>query len=162
MIKKIYDEEGISGFYKGIVPSLILTLNPVIQYTIYELLKKSFRDSNKQLSDKNIILISLISKFVTILANYPLMTIKTLFQANSNLSSKEVMTVIRKIWEEEGVLLGFYKGLSSKLAGSLISNMLLMLIYENVQRITRLLLVKFILGNKMDLIFNNVINNNKK
>lgn len=145
MIKKIIRQEGLSGFYKGIIPSLILTLNPVILFTTYEFLRKSFTDIKGNISNKNIILISFISKIITILINYPLMTIKSLYQANSDLPSEEVWILLKRIVSEESVV-GLYKGLSSKLIGSLISNTVLMFTYEKLQEFAKILLLESILG----------------
>jgi len=38
-IKEIYEKNGITGFWKGIIPALILVSNPVIQYVVFEKLK---------------------------------------------------------------------------------------------------------------------------
>jgi solute carrier family 25 (peroxisomal adenine nucleotide transporter), member 17 len=38
-IQKILAEEGIAAFWRGIGPALVLVVNPVIQYTIFEQLK---------------------------------------------------------------------------------------------------------------------------
>ena len=145
MIKKIISEEGFSGFLKGMVPSLILTLVPVIQFTSYELLKKSMSDAKGNISNKNVVLISFFSKFISILLNYPLMTLKTLYQSNSSLSNKEIIDILNKVFKEEGII-GFYKGLGSKVLGSVLNNMILMLTYERLQNIVRLILTRLILG----------------
>jgi adenine nucleotide transporter 17 len=147
MIKKIFKEEGFGGFYKGIVPSLILTLNPVILFTTYEFLRKSFLDIKGNISNKNILIISVISKVFTILINYPLMTIKSLYQANSNTSSEDVWKILLKLIKEESIF-SLYKGLSSKLVGSLISNTVLMVTYEKIQYLAKILLAELIFGIK--------------
>jgi len=146
MINKIINEEGIGAFYKGIIPSLFLTLNPVIQFTSYEILRNSFTNSIGEITNKNIILISFISKIITILINYPLMTIKTLYQADSKTSSENTFNILVKMIKEEGLIF-LYKGFSSKIVGSLISNTILMLTYEKIQKIVRLILIKMVFRN---------------
>lgn len=145
MIKKIIRKEGFSAFFKGIIPSLILTLVPVIQFTSYELLKNSFSDIEGKISNKNLAFISFFSKSISIFVNYPLMTLKTLYQSNSKLSNKEIIEIIKRVFVEEG-LLGFYKGIGSKILGSVLNNMILMMTYERLQNIVRLLLVRLLLG----------------
>jgi len=145
MIKKIISEEGFSGFLKGIVPSLILTLVPVIQFTLYELFKKSMSDTKGNISNKNVVLISFFSKFISIVLIYPLMTLKTLYQSNSSLTNKEIIDIINKVFKEEGII-GFYKGVGSKVLGSVLNNMILMLTYERLQNIVRLILIRLIIG----------------
>lgn len=87
---------------------------------------------------------------ITILINYPLMTIKSLYQANSHMSSEEVWKVLVKLVKEESVI-GLYKGLSSKLVGSLISNAVLMVTYEKIQALAKILLVEMIFGYKPNI-----------
>lgn len=55
-IREVYRESGISGFWKGLVPTLIMVCNPSIQFMIYETLAKRLRSkqSRKQLPKKNI------------------------------------------------------------------------------------------------------------
>lgn len=149
MSKKIISEEGFSAFYKGIIPSLILTLNPVIQFTSYEILRNSFSDAKGGITNTNIIFISFVSKIITIMINYPLMTIKSMYQANSKTSSENTFNILMKMIKDEG-LLSLYKGLSSKLVGSLISNTILMLTYEKIQKIVKYLLIYFIFGRKKE------------
>lgn len=36
LIKDIYEKEGLWAFYKGVVPNLILVINPIINFVIYE------------------------------------------------------------------------------------------------------------------------------
>ncbi len=148
MIKKIYKDEGFGGFFKGIVPSLILTLNPVIQFTTYDLMKIFFKKRNGKLSPIDILIISLGSKFITILTNYPLITLKTLYMANSKKSSAEMLNLICSLYKEEGIL-GFFKGISNKVLGSTINNMILMMTYEKIQIFVRLFLARIFLKNSM-------------
>lgn len=42
---QIYKEEGISGFFKGVFPALILVSNPILQYTVFEKLKERLQRS---------------------------------------------------------------------------------------------------------------------
>ena len=39
LIKDIYNNEGIEAFFKGIIPNLILIINPIINFVIYEAMK---------------------------------------------------------------------------------------------------------------------------
>lgn len=108
-MKIIYNEEGIGGFFKGIYPSLALTVNPVIQFIIYEYLRIKCLDSNNEISGLNVIVISLISKLITTIVTYPMLIIKTFFQVNENKTNKEIYKIIYNIYNEKGCL-GFYKG----------------------------------------------------
>lgn len=41
IIKKMKNDEGLIAFWKGVLASLILVTNPIIQFVIYEWLKKN-------------------------------------------------------------------------------------------------------------------------
>ena len=43
---KMYKKEGILSFFKGIEASLFLVINPIIQFIIYEFLKKKLKCEN--------------------------------------------------------------------------------------------------------------------
>lgn len=109
MIRAIFKNEGISGFYKGLLPSLILTINPILQYIIYEYLKAILIDANGNLSSKNIIIISAISKLITTLVTYPTLCIKTLYQANNNKTAKEIRDIVLENLHKQGFFY-LYKG----------------------------------------------------
>ncbi len=47
---KIYKDDGIVGFWRGIIPALVLVINPVIQYTVFEKLKTWIEQKKKDLS----------------------------------------------------------------------------------------------------------------
>lgn len=136
----MYFEEGIGSFFKGVLPAIIMTINPMIQYMIYETLRKSFLSNDGEISSSNIIWISLLSKLITTIATYPILTIKTLFQSNEKKSTREIINIILDMLENNGFS-GLYKGITAKMAQTLINNMLTMLIYEKSTSIIRHLLV---------------------
>lgn len=109
MVKKIYREEGIEGFYKGIFPSLVLTLNPVIQFSLYEVMKEYFSRSASGLTAKNIAFMSMFSKFVTTVITYPLMTAKTIIQADEKRTNEEIIDHLYDLLKAEGIQ-GYFKG----------------------------------------------------
>lgn len=146
MIAKIYKEEGLLGFYKGIIPSIILTLNPVVNYTLYEFLKTGFSSTNKPTS-KQILIASFVSKFITNIVSYPLTSVKTLFQANKSKPTKDILNLILLVLKEEGIQ-GFYKGISTKMLGSLLNNAVLMVTYEQIQVTIRKILI-FIITKRL-------------
>jgi len=40
VVLEVYRTEGISAFFKGVIPNLILVINPIINYVTYETLKQ--------------------------------------------------------------------------------------------------------------------------
>jgi len=143
MVKKMIKEEGLGSFFKGVVPAVIMTVNPVIQYVIYEYLRNKFSTSGGEISTGNIIWISLLTKLITTLVTYPMLTIKTLFQANENKKTKEILKVIYDLFKNNG-LNGMYKGITAKLAQTLINNTITMLTYEKLSSLIKVLLVNYL------------------
>ncbi len=39
VVKEIYVKEGVSAFFKGLLPNIVLVVNPIINFTVYEYLK---------------------------------------------------------------------------------------------------------------------------
>jgi adenine nucleotide transporter 17 len=163
MVKQILNEEGIGGFFKGVLPALILTCNPVIQFVIYETLRMKFLDSKGNISGLNIVIISIISKLITTITTYPILTVKTLFQANENKSNQDIINILKNLLKVEG-LGGFYKGkflffyrincliiflgISAKIVQTLLNNVILMLTYEKIQSLVKFIILFLILKNK--------------
>jgi adenine nucleotide transporter 17 len=72
----VYKNEGIWAFYKGVLPNMILVLNPMINFVIYESLKKDLVKNKIMLSALHLLLISSISKAVATIFTYPMLTIR--------------------------------------------------------------------------------------
>lgn len=140
MIRKMIREEGFFCFFKGVIPAIIMTTNPVIQFMIYETLRAKFINSDGSFSTSNIIWTSIISKFVTTLVTFPMLTVKTLFQSNENKSTKEVLKIITDKIKQQG-LKGLYTGITAKLAQTLINNTIVMVAYEKINSLLRMLLI---------------------
>lgn len=47
-IKEIYHKDGITGFWRGLRPSLVLTVNPAITYGVYERTCLSLTQASKR------------------------------------------------------------------------------------------------------------------
>ena len=87
VIKDIYTNEGIAGFFKGTIPNLILVTNPMINFVIYEAVKKNAIKkfgSERKIPFSSIFLMSSVSKIIATYATYPILTIKVQQQANAN------------------------------------------------------------------------------
>mmetsp|Transcript_24196 Transcript_24196/g.18423 ORF Transcript_24196/g.18423 Transcript_24196/m.18423 type:complete len:94 (-) Transcript_24196:246-527(-) len=75
-IKDIYEKEGITAFYKGVLPNMLLVTNPVINFVIYENLKKYLLKKNFSLNALQLFLISSAGKSIATLFTYPILTIR--------------------------------------------------------------------------------------
>ncbi|KAD3338149.1 hypothetical protein R6Q59_027118 [Mikania micrantha] len=141
---EVYNEAGIRGFWKGIVPTLIMVCNPSIQFMIYETsLKylKSKRADKKQSSSKvtalEVFVVGAIAKLGATVTTYPLLVVKSRLQAKQEISTSNslrysgTMDAIVKMIQYEG-LSSFYKGMSTKIVQSVFAASVLFMIKEEL------------------------------
>ncbi|KYQ99638.1 transmembrane protein [Tieghemostelium lacteum] len=138
--KIIYKESGVPGLYKGLIPSLILVSNPSIQFVVYEKLKTfwKLRSNRSRFTGFEIFILGAIAKLVAAVVTYPILLIKTTLQAQK---SKDVslFTTILNIYKSSGFF-GFFRGMVSKLAQSVLGSAFLFLVKEKISIYTILIL----------------------
>ncbi|KAI9364972.1 mitochondrial carrier domain-containing protein [Zopfochytrium polystomum] len=129
-VRKILREEGPGGFWRGIVPALILVVNPIIQYTVFERLKdwlarRRAAQGRAGLAGTDFFLLGAVSKLVATGVTYPYIVVKSRMQLKQNEDDpgryKSVVDGIQKIAKAEGVQ-GLYKGLQAKLLQSVLAS----------------------------------------
>uniref|UniRef100_A0A7N0RAL3 Uncharacterized protein n=2 Tax=Kalanchoe fedtschenkoi TaxID=63787 RepID=A0A7N0RAL3_KALFE len=81
--REVYDEAGVRGFWKGIVPTLIMVCNPSIQFMIYESSLKHLRakraarkEGSQNVYALEAFLLGAVAKLGATLATYPLLVVK--------------------------------------------------------------------------------------
>jgi solute carrier family 25 folate transporter 32 len=149
-IQDIFRTEGIGGFFRGLIPALLLTSNGAVQLVTYENLKKYHREvfiipsqplvveTNKK-SGKfyEHMVMGGISKMVASGTTYPFQVIKTRMQQSPEHlvpAYQHTLTTIQSISKHEGIL-GFYKGLGPNLLRVVPSSALMFGVYEFVYQI---------------------------
>lgn len=72
-IIKIFNEEGWKAFFSGVMPALILVINPILQYTVYEQLRKKLIEKRKggAIGSKEVFLLGALAKLVATASTYP-------------------------------------------------------------------------------------------
>ena len=144
-VKEVYVKEGgLKAFYKGVIPNLILVINPVINFVIYESLKKFLVGSNLTLSAFHIFTISLWSKSCSTFFTYPILTLRINLQASK---SKKDVTFYEayKILRNLGFR-GLYVGVFTKFIHTIFYNATMMVIYEKLREVIRIMVMTMILG----------------
>ncbi len=78
--------------WKGLSSSLILVSNPIIQFVIYEQLKKVITiDKDSKLYDLVIFLMGALSKMISTIFTYPLTVIRTKQHVNTQKIKRSVI-----------------------------------------------------------------------
>jgi adenine nucleotide transporter 17 len=151
--RSIWVDEGIGGFWSGIVPALVLVVNPAIQYLIYEQLLRVMRgwkearekamsnskgsetadagnrSKDVKLSAGEIFIASSLAKLGATIATYPLIVVKARMQSDG--SGYHVLRVIGDILRADG-LGGFFRGLRAKILQAMLNSALLMTLKEQL------------------------------
>ncbi|GAA0147562.1 transporter [Lithospermum erythrorhizon] len=144
---EVYNESGITGFWKGIIPTLIMVCNPSIQFMIYETSLKHLkrkRAANKQdvrdITALEVFLLGAIAKLGATVSTYPLLVVKSRLQAkqeiggNSSYRYSGTFDAIIKMIRYEG-LPSFYKGMSTKIVQSVFAASVLFMVKEELVKL---------------------------
>ncbi|AMD19676.1 HCL475Wp [Eremothecium sinecaudum] len=130
---RIYRNEGLGAFWKGLVPSLFTVSQGAIYFSLYDTLKFHYlhtsRDNTaRKLTAFEIIAITCVSKMLSVTAVYPLVLLKTNLQ---DLGSKlSIKSLIKTVYSSRG-LTGFYRGLFAHLIRAIPSTCVTFFVYEN-------------------------------
>ncbi|EGV61889.1 hypothetical protein PSN45_000582 [Yamadazyma tenuis] len=127
----IIETDGVGTLFAGVFPALVLVVNPIIQYTIFEQVKNLVvsRNGKNSFTSGKAFFIGAFGKLIATSLTYPYITLK----ARMHIKKKQVggeqakpvedvklsmVQEIKKILREEGVE-GLYGGLSVKLLQSI-------------------------------------------
>ncbi|PAV20485.1 mitochondrial carrier [Pyrrhoderma noxium] len=151
-IKQILHNGGLKELWRGLGPALVLVINPIIQYTVFEQLKNLLitrrtarlrAAGNKSalavLTDLDYFWLGALSKLVATGTTYPYIVIKSRLQAGASSAAKykSALDGILTVIKEEGIE-GLYKGIGSKLTQSVLTAAILFAsqrrVYEGVKK----------------------------
>ncbi|XP_021296909.1 peroxisomal nicotinamide adenine dinucleotide carrier-like isoform X2 [Herrania umbratica] len=91
--REVYAEAGIRGFWKGIIPTLIMVCNPSIQFTIYESSLKRLKEKRaannkhglKNVTALEVFALGALAKLGATVTTYPLLVVKSRLQAKQEI-----------------------------------------------------------------------------
>ncbi|PWN48315.1 mitochondrial carrier [Violaceomyces palustris] len=140
-MSQIIRNDGVLALWRGLGPALVLVINPILQYTVFEQLKnwvvktrlaKKGGKGSVSLSDWDFFFLGALSKLVATSVTYPQIVIKSRQQsASGNYKSANVLQVMVDIVKDEGPT-GLYRGISSKLLQSVLTAAILFASKERV------------------------------
>ncbi|CCH42505.1 Calcium-binding mitochondrial carrier protein [Wickerhamomyces ciferrii] len=136
-VLRVLNEEGIRGFWKGLIPSLMGVGQGALQFTIYDTLKYQIRkdDNMGKLHFLEYISMSCFSKIIALLIMYPCQVLKSRLQDYESIYQKKTINqMIRKIYLKEGIN-GFYKGIVPNIIRVLPATCITFGVYEEMRKI---------------------------
>ena len=127
-IMQMVSKGGVGALFKGLVPSLWLVSNPVVQYFTYERLRIAavlFRGSLQAL---DIFVIGALAKMAATVVTFPLQ----IAQVQVYKSGKPTLRCLSDTVQANG-LTGVYKGMAPKLSQTCLNAALMFLFYEKLE-----------------------------
>ncbi|CAN8103658.1 unnamed protein product [Discula destructiva] len=114
--------EGPLALFSGVLPALVLVINPILQYTLFEQLK-NYVEKKRRVTPTIAFFLGALGKLFATSITYPYITVKS--QAHVAVrdgeGKKEGMSAaIKRIVREEGYA-GLYKGIGPKVTQSVIT-----------------------------------------
>ncbi len=114
---KLFREEGPTALFAGVLPALVLVVNPILQYTIFEQLKNAL-EKRRRVLPRDIFVLGALGKLAATSITYPYITVKSRMHVAGGDSPKDNMAEsLSRIVREEGWR-GLYKGSSIPLISS--------------------------------------------
>jgi len=121
----------MTSFLKGFGPGLILVVNPIINFVVYEKMKGVMLVEHGTSPSANLIFIcSLVAKFSATVSTYPILTLKT--KAFTDNTSKSTMEVMADYVKKDGFY-SLYRGIYAKLCQTLMYNAFMMIFFEKIK-----------------------------
>ncbi|KAI1452892.1 mitochondrial carrier [Annulohypoxylon moriforme] len=115
-------DEGPQALFRGVVPALVLVINPILQYTLFEQLKNAYERRRKHNVTPTVaFFLGAIGKLFATSITYPYITVKSQMHVADDGQKREGMTqAIRRVIKEEGYA-GLYKGIGPKVTQSVLT-----------------------------------------
>lgn len=119
-VLKIIREDGFMRLFAGVLPALVLVINPILQYTIFEQLKQAV-EKRRKVTPTDSFVLGALGKLAATSITYPYITVKSRAHVASSDSPKEGMTAtLKRIYRDEGIG-GLYGGIGPKVTQSVIT-----------------------------------------
>lgn len=110
-------EEGPTALFSGVLPALVLVVNPILQYTVFEQLRNAL-EKRRKVTSKDVFYLGAIGKLMATVITYPYITVKSRAHvATAGTPQLGMLRSLQKIVRDEGWA-GLYNGMSQCLPSS--------------------------------------------
>lgn len=149
-VRSIVKKDGIAAFWRGLGPALVLVMNPILQYTLFEQLKNfivkrrtaRLRASGSPLaaalSDVDYFFLGALSKLIATSVTYPYIVVKSRMQSGhaQGREYKSALDGLLTVVHREGIS-GLYKGVGNKLIQSVLTAAILFAGQRRIYELTK-------------------------
>ncbi|CAD6892105.1 unnamed protein product [Tilletia controversa] len=138
--KDIFKQDGITGFWRGLKPSLVLTVNPAITYGVFERVKTIIlaASADGKMTPGKSFLVGALSKTLATVVTFPYILSKIRLQARSTPYSS-AFEVLGDILRKRGIA-GWYQGMQAQIIKAVLSQALLFFFRDYFELWTRQLM----------------------
>ena len=106
----LLQKEGPQALFAGVLPALVLVINPILQYTFFEQLKNAV-ERRRRITPTDAFYLGALGKLLATTITYPYITVKSRMHVASKDGPKESLNgSVKRIIKEEGWS-GLYKGM---------------------------------------------------
>lgn len=144
----IQKTEGFAGLWSGTIPSLMLVINPALQFMTYEMIKRRVNKVYGEVPGIVYFSVGAVAKIVSTLITYPLQVVQTKLRhsggrISGQKSDKNIGTIqmLMYLLKQNGVI-GLYRGLEAKLLQTVLTAALMFAIYEKIAKFVMSLLMR--------------------
>jgi adenine nucleotide transporter 17 len=122
-IRTLFATEGPTALFAGVLPALVLVINPILQYTIFEQLRDVL-SQRRRVTPRDAFVLGALGKLLATSITYPYITVKSRMHVAT--AAKEggmqdgMMRSFQRVIREEGWG-GLYKGIGPKVTQSVIT-----------------------------------------
>jgi adenine nucleotide transporter 17 len=109
-LMSLLKNEGPQALFSGVIPALVLVINPILQYTLFEQMKNAV-ENRRKVTPTIAFFLGALGKLFATSVTYPYITVKSqMHVAGHNGQKKEGMSqALKRVVKEEGYA-GLYKG----------------------------------------------------
>ncbi|KAF4713520.1 ADP/ATP carrier protein, partial [Perkinsus olseni] len=127
-----------TDLYAGLGSNIILCVNPAIEYTTFDQLKRPFLRGRSNLTSMEAFWLGALAKAVATVCTFPYVRVKVLQQTkgkSAEPSESSPKKLLRDMWNEEGGrLAGLYKGMSPQLYKGVLTAALMLMAKEKIDQ----------------------------
>ncbi|KAM4059970.1 mitochondrial carrier protein [Hirsutella rhossiliensis] len=119
-LMSLLKHEGPQALFAGVIPALVLVINPILQYTLFEQMKDAV-EKRRKVTPAIAFFLGALGKLFATSVTYPYITVKSQMHVAGQNEKKEGMSqALRRVIKEEGYA-GLYKGIGPKVTQSVLT-----------------------------------------
>jgi len=136
ILSQLYHTEGLAGFYKGFATNVILCVNPSIEYTVFDQMRKSMltKKMKTNLSDTEAFWLGAFAKAVATVLTFPHVRAKVLQQSGvAKWKYMDSSSILAKLLVTEGFT-SLFAGMKTQLVKNVIASAIMLSLKERIER----------------------------